>query len=340
MRDADGGCLPHGGVRDRGGLELGRPDPLAGDVERVVRAPVQEPEAVLVDGRPVAVDPDAGQPPPVRLEVALWVAPEAARHGGERLAADELAHVAGADERVALVVDDVHRHPERRPAERARLDRHRRHGREKTRGDLGTAGDVDQRHAAAADVLIEPAVRLGVPGLAGRHERAQRREIGARVAVRQQCAHERRRESERGDALLLDDPPEPVGRPVGRAFGEHDRRPERPGADERPRAHDPAHVRGEVHDVALPDVGLVADLARDRDEEAALHVDDALRHAGGAGRVREQVRRLGLDLERRQLAGPAVDELVPRRDDHVLDRGRLAPRLFEDREHRHLTPSA
>ena len=44
---------------DRGRLELGRPDPLAGDVERVVGAPVQEPVAVLVDRGPVAVHPDA-----------------------------------------------------------------------------------------------------------------------------------------------------------------------------------------------------------------------------------------------------------------------------------------
>src|SRR4029078_7995338 len=43
----------------------------------------------------------------------------------------------------------------------------------------------------------------------------------------------------------------------------------------RPRAHDPAHVGGKVQDVALVHVGLLRDLACDRDEEAALHVHDA-----------------------------------------------------------------
>ena len=75
-------------------------------------------------------------------------------------------------------------------------------------------------------------------------------------------------------------------RPVGRALGEDDRAAERADADDRPRPHDPAHVGGEVHDVALVHVGLVADLARDRDEEAALHVHDALRLARSCRRCR------------------------------------------------------
>src|SRR5207253_2663023 len=134
------------------------------------------------------------------LEVALGVAPEASRHAGERLAADELAHLAGADERVALTVDDVHRHPERRPPERARLDRDRGDRREEARADLRAAGDVDQRNAPTADRLEEPTIRLGVPRLAGGDERAQRGEVGVRVAVRQERADERGRETERGDA--------------------------------------------------------------------------------------------------------------------------------------------
>jgi outer membrane receptor protein involved in Fe transport len=72
----------------------GRPDPLAGDVERVVGAAVQEPIAVVVDGRPVAVRPDAGEPAPVRLQVALVVPPDPAGHAGPRPLADELADLA------------------------------------------------------------------------------------------------------------------------------------------------------------------------------------------------------------------------------------------------------
>ena len=71
-------------------------------------------------------------------------------------------------------------------------------------------------------------------------------------------------------------------------------------------------------------VGLVGDLAGDRDEEAALHVDDALRLAGRAGGVGQEVRRLRVDLERRQLARAVGDELVHGASDDVLDRRRLA----------------
>ena len=53
------------------GLDLGRPDALAGDLERVVRAAADVPVAVVVDDRPVAVDPDAREAAPVRLDVAL-----------------------------------------------------------------------------------------------------------------------------------------------------------------------------------------------------------------------------------------------------------------------------
>ena len=81
-------------------------------------------------------------------------------------------------------------------------------------------------------------------------------------------------------------------------------------------------------------VGLVGGLARDRDEEAALDVHDALGLAGRAGGVGEEVRRLGVDLERGQLAGPAVE--LERRERRRARAGEpAARRLLEDREHRH-----
>ena len=42
-------------------LDLGRPDPLARDLERVVGPAVDEPVAVGVDARPVAVHPHPGK---------------------------------------------------------------------------------------------------------------------------------------------------------------------------------------------------------------------------------------------------------------------------------------
>ena len=145
VRDADRGRLGDDPAADRRRLELGRPDALAGDVQRVVGAPVQVPVAVLVDRGPVAVRPHAGEAPPVRLEIALVVAPEAARHPRPRPAADELADLAA--QRVPLPIDDVHVQAERREAERDRLDRLGDHRRQEARADLGAAGDVHDRRA-------------------------------------------------------------------------------------------------------------------------------------------------------------------------------------------------
>src|SRR5579862_2539429 len=106
VRDADGSGLGDDAAADRGGLELGGTDALAGDVERVVAASVQEPVAVVVHRRPVAVCPDAGEAPPVRVEVALLVAPDASRHPRPRPLAHELADLAA--NRVPGRVEDVH----------------------------------------------------------------------------------------------------------------------------------------------------------------------------------------------------------------------------------------
>ena len=212
VRDADRGRLRHRRVTHRRGLDLRRPDPLARDVERVVRAPVQEPVAVLVHRGPVAVRPDAREAPPVRLEVALGVAPDPARHARPRALADELADLAAHGP--ALVVEDVHVLPERREAERARLrGRHERDG-EEARAHLRPARDVHDRDAAgAAHVLVEPVVRAAVPRLAGRRDRAQRGEVrrGLARAGRARARASARRPSivTRSDSTA---PPDPVGR--------------------------------------------------------------------------------------------------------------------------------
>ena len=116
---ADHRRLRHRRMRDQHRLHLGRPEPLAGDVDRLVGAPEQEPLAVLVDLRPVAVAPDAREHGPVGLDVAVGVAPDAARHPRPRLLADELAHLAAHG--LPGGVEHVHVHPQRRrrPASRS-----------------------------------------------------------------------------------------------------------------------------------------------------------------------------------------------------------------------------
>src|SRR5215212_10782039 len=62
---ADRGGLRDGRVADRRRLDLGWAEPLAGDLDGVVGAALDEPEAVLVDGGPIAVDPDIRDSRPV-----------------------------------------------------------------------------------------------------------------------------------------------------------------------------------------------------------------------------------------------------------------------------------
>jgi hypothetical protein len=82
---------------------------------------VQEPESVLVAIRPVPMHPDAWETAPAGVEVALRIAPDAARHGRPRLTAHQLADDATTD-RMARDVDDVHIHTERGATQRARLE--------------------------------------------------------------------------------------------------------------------------------------------------------------------------------------------------------------------------
>ena len=74
-----------------------------------------------------------------------------------------------------------------------------------------------------------------------------------------------------------------------------------------------------------------------------MHVQRALRAAGRAGRVGEQVGMLGLDLEWRQLARPELDVPGPlgaRPLDDVLDGRRLAQRFLDRLAHRHARAAA
>ena len=274
---------------------------------------MQEPVAVRVDRRPVAVRPHAGEAAPVRLEVALVVAPDAAGHarataGGRRARRPRRARESPSASTTSMSCPSA--------------------GKPSATGLIGSVITVVRKHAPtsvpplmftigvvrAADVLEEPAVRVGVPRLAGRADRLQRRRgsssgspcgISARTSV-----------GERPSIVTCSDSTSFQSRSCGQSGAPSAKTivaPTRAGADDRPRAHDPAHVGREVDAVAALDVGLVRGLARDRDEEAALDEERALRPAGRARRVGEEVRRLGVDLDRRR-AFPAA---ASRRSGHA-----------------------
>src|SRR5215208_4523766 len=197
-------------MTDGRGLELGGPDPFAGDVEGVIGAAVEEPVPVVVDRGPVTVRPDAWEPPPVGVEETLPVLPKSARHSRPRVPADELADLAA--QRTAVLIDDVHVLPESWESERNRLDRLGHDGRQEACADLGPARYVHDRNAPAARALEQPQVRVAVPRLAGRAERLQRRHVRGRIALRDESPDERRRDPEHRHPLLLDGPPDPVVR--------------------------------------------------------------------------------------------------------------------------------
>src|ERR671911_694134 len=113
--------------------------------------------------------PDAWKTAPVGVEVALRIAPDAARHPGPSVLADELAHLAA--DRAALVVEDVHVLAQSWKPNRARLGRPQHRHREEAGADLRPARAVHDRDAAVAThVRVEPLVRAGVPRLAGRDD--------------------------------------------------------------------------------------------------------------------------------------------------------------------------
>ncbi len=163
--------------------------------------------------------------------------------------------------------------------------------------------------------LVQPAVGIGVPGLARRAQHAQRRAVVAQhrlVAVGSQSPDQGRRDSEHADPVPLDHVPEPVrAGVVGRALADHERRPERPAAHDLERPHDPAHVRHPHEAVVRADVELERALLGDLHQEPAVDVHRALRPPGRPRRVDHHHRRLRVELRRGQRGALAGDQLVP-----------------------------
>src|SRR5690606_36291477 len=84
-------------------LDFRWPGSFAGDFQRVVRTAENEPEAVAIAHRPVALTPDARNIPPVTLEIALIVIPEAPAETDVCAAENELTDNAVGDGFTALI---------------------------------------------------------------------------------------------------------------------------------------------------------------------------------------------------------------------------------------------
>src|SRR5439155_20178401 len=159
--NADRGRFDHARMGGRGSLDLGRADALAADLQRVVRPSADVPVAVVVDDRPVAVDPDRGHPAPVRLDVAIRVEPEATRHPRLGRPDDELADLAA--ERLAGRIDDVGGRPDAWAVERRWLDRGQEVAADDAAADLRAARVVHDRRPPTAHPAQRPPPAGGTP---------------------------------------------------------------------------------------------------------------------------------------------------------------------------------
>ena len=277
---ADRGRLGDGGVADQDRLDLGRPEPLAGDLDRVVAAAVEEPVAVVVDRGPVAVDPDVRPARPVGAQVA--------RRGRSRCPASSPARAWCRPARrprlasgLPVGVEDVDGHPQRRPDQRAGLQRRDREGREEAGADLRPAREVDDRAAAAADVLESTSARARGSRARPSSARIRRRDRSCAGTGSSPCLHQRadqgRRDAQDRDPVPLDHRPEPVGagivgRPLDRTTVPPGARP--PTISQGPMIQ-PRSVTQNSRSSAVMSTWW-RDLLRDLDQEPAVDVDRPL----------------------------------------------------------------
>ncbi len=145
------------------------------------------------------------------------------------------------------------------------------------------AGIVENGPALLADRREQPVPRRRIPGLAGRCEGTQRREIllwrgvahgGANAARRS------RRHPKNGDAVAFDNPPQ-TGRVgvVGQALYPNDRGAELERAEDHQRAEHPTHICDPAQPVVRLDVEAIAEVDPCLDEKSGMTVHDPLGRA-------------------------------------------------------------
>src|SRR5207249_10873829 len=147
--DADRRRLGDGRAADQHRLHLSRSEPFAGDLDRVVGAPEHVPKVVFgIHIGPVAMDPNVFEAAPIRIEVALAVAPEAARHPRPRIPDRELADLAAHGSTIA--VEHVRGHTGDGARERAGAQVGDYVAAQDFARDIGDAGVVDHGYATAS----------------------------------------------------------------------------------------------------------------------------------------------------------------------------------------------
>ena len=201
---------------------------------------------------------------------------------------------------VALVGADLGADAGERVRGRARLgSRDAGQRRDHDRAGLGLPPRVDDRTSAAADVQVIPDPGFGVDRLADRSHQANARQVmlcrplGAPL---HEGADRGRRRVEHGDAVSLDDFPQPIfARPIRRALvHDHRRAIGERAVDDVTVPGDPADIGGAPIHVFFLQIEHPLRGGVTADEVAARGVDDALRLSGGAGRVEDVEHVLGV----------------------------------------------
>ena len=284
----------------QGVLDLAGTDPLAGHLERVVRAAEQEPLAVLVHPRPVAVVPHAGKAAEIGVEVALLVVEETPGHRRGGLPADEVPRRAP---RRGKALVRVHRrvHAEPGTAERAGPEAVEGSGRQVAADDLRAPRDIHDGAAPSPHLLEVPEIARLVPDFARRAEHPKPGKVVGRrppsAGRPNQLADERRGHAQGHHAELFADLPHAVAcRVVGGPVEEHDGRAVEQAADDFPRPHHPSDVGQPEERLAGPRVEGIADLLSHLREAAAVRVHRPLRAAGRPAGVEDEARVLGPGL--------------------------------------------
>src|SRR5688572_1015815 len=126
---------------DQDGFDFRRADTFSGNFNRVVRAPDDVPQTVLIDHRPIAVYPNIGKTRPISLYVTLRVVPKSSRHADPRLAHDKLSDPLAHGP--TFIVDHIGGHSGQRPGKGTRLDGRENIAHDDSARDFGPARIVN-----------------------------------------------------------------------------------------------------------------------------------------------------------------------------------------------------
>ena len=291
-RDVDHQGVEHLGHRLHCPVYLAGAHPHALAVDGRVRAAVDHRRATGGDLDPVPVPPDAGEVLEVAGPVAraVLIPPQVQRHRGHRLGDHQLAHLV--DDRASLVVERLHRGPQRSPLELPAVDGQQRDTADERGADVGSTAGREQP-GVAADLVVHPLEALGRQRRAGRADGAEALEAAAR-GRRHPGLHARRHVAGAGAEAahlgLLGQVPEHVHvRVGGAAVIEHDRGGRQQHPDEEV-PHHPAGGREPEDPVPLLRVQVQVELLQVLEQDPALAVHDRLRQAGGPRRVQDPER--------------------------------------------------